>query len=168
MERQEKFRGLGLAMGAQVPPKSHACDSWEGSGAPLHPMAGAREVSRIRPRDLLPREGRRLEGGQADLRGVSRPHRMPQLRSPPRRAVRRLGRDERTGTAAPQADGVLIKPGRGGRVAGKKSAARKPARRKSTAKKSAARKPARRKSTAKKSAARKPARRKSTAKKSAA
>ena len=52
--------------------------------APLHPLAGTSEMSRIRPGDLLPREGRLIEGGQADLQRVSRPHRVPELRPPPR------------------------------------------------------------------------------------
>src|SRR3972149_5342898 len=99
MERQEKFRGLGLAMGAQVPPKSHACDSWEESGAPLHPMAGAREVSRIRPRDLLPREGRLLEGGQAFYSDNLLPQLYRFLFHIIVKVCQTLGRDERTGTA---------------------------------------------------------------------
>src|SRR5687767_10861862 len=38
---------------------------------------------------------------------MPRSDRVPQLRASPRRAVRRVGRDERTGTAAPQTDGVV-------------------------------------------------------------
>ena len=38
---------------------------------------------------------------------VPRSDRVPQLRASPRRAVRRVGRDERTGTTAPQTDGVV-------------------------------------------------------------
>jgi hypothetical protein len=37
-------------------------------GASLHPVAGTGAVPRARPRGLLPREGRVIEGGQADLR----------------------------------------------------------------------------------------------------
>ena len=129
--------------------------------APLHPLARASAVSRVRPGDLLPREGRFIEGGQADLLRVSRSDRVPELRAAPRRAVRRVGRHERTGTATPEAHGVLIAIERGYSMAAakkttarKKTAARKPAAKKTTArKKTAARKPARKKTAARKPAA---------------
>jgi len=36
-------------------------------GASLHPVAGTGAVPRTRSRDLLPREGRLIEGGEEDL-----------------------------------------------------------------------------------------------------
>src|SRR6266508_4578579 len=75
--------------------------------APLHSMAGAGSVPGTGPGGVLPREGRLLAGGQADLRGLPGPHRVSELRPPPRRAVRRVGGHERTGATTPEADGVL-------------------------------------------------------------
>src|SRR5205823_5302313 len=77
------------------------------SGAPFHALAGTSPMQGVRPRSVLSREGWIFPGGQAHLRGVSRPDRMPELRASPRRAVRRVGRHERTGTPAPQAHGVM-------------------------------------------------------------
>src|SRR6266508_4730024 len=74
-------------------------------------MARAGPLPRARSRDLLPREGRVIEGGQADLRRLSRSYRVPQLRPAPRRAVRGVGRNERAGTATPETYGVLVSKG---------------------------------------------------------
>src|SRR5437899_1790184 len=76
-------------------------------GASLHPLARTGPVSRVRPRGFLSREGRFLPRGQAHLRGLSRSDRVPELCAPSRRAIRRVGRDERTGTATPETHGVL-------------------------------------------------------------
>src|SRR2546423_4664958 len=75
--------------------------------ASLHPLAGASAVPGVRPGGLLPRERRLLPRSQAHLRGLSRSDRVPQLRVTARRALRRVGRDERTGTATPETYGVL-------------------------------------------------------------
>src|SRR5919109_2016592 len=62
---------------------SHVILGGEGvAGAPLHPVAGAGPVPRIRPRDLLPREGWFLARGQADLLGLSGKDRMSELCAP--------------------------------------------------------------------------------------
>src|SRR5437764_10594641 len=76
-------------------------------GAPLHPLAGASAMPGVRPGGLLPRERRLLPRSQAHLRGLSRSDRVPQLCAPARRALRRVGRHERTGTATPETYGVL-------------------------------------------------------------
>src|SRR2546427_2746363 len=81
---------------------------WGREDASLRSMARPCAVPGLRPGDLLPREGRVLSRGQADLCRVPRPHRVPELRAAPRRALRRVGRDEREGTATPEAHGVLI------------------------------------------------------------
>src|SRR2546427_1747799 len=87
--------------------QNHTHVIWGRSGAPFHSMAGASAVPGLRPGDLLSREGRVVPGGQADLCRMSRSDRMPQLRVAPRRAVRRVGWHERTGTSTPEAHGVL-------------------------------------------------------------
>src|SRR5207247_7716542 len=76
-------------------------------GASLHPLARTGQVSGLRPGGLLPRERRILPRGQAHLCGLSRSHRMPELRTSARRALRGVGRHERTGTATPETYGVL-------------------------------------------------------------
>src|SRR5438445_13867762 len=86
---------------------THVILRGEDGGASLHPLAGESQVPGIRPGSLLPRERRFLPRGQAHLRGLSRPHRVPELRAETRRALRRVGRDERTGTPTPETDGVL-------------------------------------------------------------
>src|SRR6266508_2032159 len=68
------------------------------SRAPLRSMAGPSPMPRLRPRGLLSREGRVVSRGEAHLRRVPRPHRVPQLCPAPRRAVRGVGRYERTRT----------------------------------------------------------------------
>src|SRR4029450_8510374 len=90
-------------------PESHACDfgGERGTHASLHPMARSGTVSATRSGGVLPREGGFISGGQADLCRLSGSHRVPQLRPSPRRAVRGVGRDERTRTATPEAHGVL-------------------------------------------------------------
>src|SRR5437588_11346707 len=70
--------------------------------ASLHPLARAGKVPGIRSGGLLPREGWLLPRGQTDLCRLSCSHRVPELRVAPRRAVRRTGRDERTGTPTPE------------------------------------------------------------------
>src|SRR5688572_27757898 len=80
--------------------------------ASFRSMAGPGPLPRSRPRDLLPREGWVVPGGQADLRRLPRPHRVPELRPSPRRAVWGVGRDERTGAPALEAHGFLIPYGR--------------------------------------------------------
>src|SRR3990170_4627210 len=67
-------------------------------GASLHPVARAGAVPGTRSRDLLPREGRLIEGGETDLYRLPRSHRMPELRPSSRSAVRGVGRYERTRT----------------------------------------------------------------------
>src|SRR5207249_5339112 len=76
-------------------------------GASLHPLARTGPVSRVRSGSLLSREGWVLPRSQAHLRGLPRSDRVPELRAPSRRAIRRVGRDERTGTATPETHGVL-------------------------------------------------------------
>src|SRR5919197_1184578 len=78
------------------------------SGAPFHTVAGEGPVPGLRPRDLLPREGGFIARGQTDLRGLPRPHRVPQLRPPARRALRGVGGHERTGASTPDANCFLI------------------------------------------------------------
>src|SRR5712692_4617278 len=80
---------------------------WGRGNAPLRSLARPGALSGLRPGDLLPREGGILSRSQADLRGVPRAHRVPELRPAPGRALRRLGRHEREGTATPEAHGVL-------------------------------------------------------------
>src|SRR5437867_13385417 len=96
----------------KIVPKSQAAELRSGSllvqnynnvirgraSASLHAMAGTGTLPGLRPGDLLSREGWVVPGGQADLRRVHRPHRVPELRPAPRRALRRLGWDERAGT----------------------------------------------------------------------
>src|SRR2546423_1220871 len=85
--------------------------------APLHPLAGTSPVPRVRPRGVLPREGRVLAGGQADLFRLPGPDRVPQLRAAQGRALRRVGRHERERTLAEGAreeDGGRREDGRGG------------------------------------------------------
>src|SRR4051812_3842340 len=90
--------------------QNHTRVIWgEENGASLHPLAGAGPLSGVRPGGLLPGEGRFLPGSQADLCRVSRPHRMPELRPPARRALRGVGRYERTGETTPEAHGVLTR-----------------------------------------------------------
>src|SRR5207248_9650952 len=91
------------------------------SGAPLHPVAGAGAMPRIRPRGLLPREGRFLARGQAGLCGLPGPDRMPELRAPARRALRSVGGHERTRAATPEADGVLTGEGGGAMATSRKT-----------------------------------------------
>src|SRR5437867_6497261 len=73
--------------------------------APLRSMAGPRTLPGLRPGDFLPREGRVVARGQADLRRLPRPHRVSQLRPSSRRAIWGVGWHERTGTPAPEAYG---------------------------------------------------------------
>src|SRR5262245_21578135 len=68
------------------------------SRASLHPLAGARPLPGAGPGGVLSGEGRFLARGQTDLRGLPGPDRVPQLRVATRRAIRRLGRHERTRT----------------------------------------------------------------------
>src|SRR4029453_9919551 len=123
-----------------------------GPHASLHPMARAGTVSATRSRGVLPREGGFIERGKADLRRLSGSHRVPQLRPSPRRAVRGVGRDERTRTATPEAHGVLSPRERGGPMSPAKK--RPPAKRKTAARKTTAkRKVAAKKATAKRKVA---------------
>src|SRR5919109_438374 len=71
-------------------------------GASLHPLAGAGKVPGIRPGGLLPRKGRLLPRSQTDLCRLSRSDRVPELCAASRRAVWRMGRDERTGATTPE------------------------------------------------------------------
>jgi hypothetical protein len=105
---QEKKSSSGLDKRAALPSELHKCNFGGGGwSAPLHPMAGAGQVPGLRSRDLLPRKRRVLAGSETYLRRLRGPYPVPELRAAPRRAVRRVGRDERTGTATPEAYGVL-------------------------------------------------------------
>jgi hypothetical protein len=105
---EKKKSSSGLDKRAALPSELHKCN-FDGGGwsAPLHPMAGTGKVPGLRSRDLLPREGRIVAGGETDLCRLRGPYPVPELRAAPRRAVRRVGRDERTGKATPEAYGVL-------------------------------------------------------------
>src|ERR671914_1491600 len=86
---------------------THVISAGRSRGAPLHPVAGAGPLPGARPGDLLPREGGLLARSQARVRGVSGPDRVPQLRTPSGRAVRRVGGHERTRATTPEADGLI-------------------------------------------------------------
>src|SRR5262249_40000213 len=65
-------------------PQNHTDVILGEDGASLHPVARACSVPRLRPGDLLPREGRVVARGEPDLRRVHGPHRVPELRPAPR------------------------------------------------------------------------------------
>src|SRR5437763_12356241 len=97
-----------LPNGTHIPQNyTHVIRRGGDAGAPLHPLARAGQMQGVRPGSLLPRERRFLARGQAHLRGLSRSDRVPELRAAARRALRSVGRHERTGTATPETDGVL-------------------------------------------------------------
>src|SRR6266571_4272576 len=96
-----------LRFGAGIPQNYTNVISGRGR-ASFRSMARPRTLPRVRPGDLLPREGRVVPGGEADLRRLSGPDRMPQLRPAPRRALRGVGGHERTRASTPEADGVVM------------------------------------------------------------
>src|SRR2546421_1160283 len=82
-------------------------------GASLHPLARTSQMPGLRPGGVLPRERWLLPRSQAHLYRLPRSYRMSELRTSARRALRRVGRHERAGTATPETDGVLT-GGKGG------------------------------------------------------
>src|SRR3954454_22582319 len=82
------------------------------SRASLHPMAGAWSLPGAGSGGVLSGEGRIVAGGEAYLRRLPGPNRMFELCAAPRRAVRRVGRHERTRATPPQAHGVIDPPRR--------------------------------------------------------
>src|SRR2546422_8017935 len=107
--RQRTFSSWPLSRRTFFPQNHTGVISGGEEHAPLHPLAGESKVARFRSGGVLPREGRLIEGGEADLRRMSRPHRVLELRPAARRARRRVGRDERTGTPTLETYGVLTK-----------------------------------------------------------
>src|SRR5438552_1878613 len=63
--------------------------------ASFRSLAGPGPLPGVRPRDLLPREGRIVSRGETHLCRLPRADRVLELRTPPGRAVRSVGRDER-------------------------------------------------------------------------
>jgi len=68
MREQAGIPSVNLLSSEAFFPQNHTdVISGGDESAPLHPLARESAVSGSRPGDLLPREGRLIEGGQADL-----------------------------------------------------------------------------------------------------